>query len=83
MGLSGDVLEQATEAITRNKENWINLMMEGEYGLGGIDPHPLRAATTTFLAFLVAGMVPLLPFLLGLQNAFAISVVCCTSCAIL
>ena len=75
MGLSGDVLEQATEAITRNKENWINLMMEGEYGLGGIDPHPLRAATTTFLAFLVAGMVPLLPFLLGLQNAFAISVV--------
>ena len=49
------------------------MMMEGEYGLGGIDPNPLRSATTTFLAFLIAGMVPLLPFILKLDNAFTIS----------
>ena len=48
-------------------------MMEGEYGLGGIDPHPLRSATTTFLSFLVAGMVPLLPFILMLEEAFVLS----------
>ncbi|MFA3916807.1 VIT1/CCC1 transporter family protein [Ruegeria hyattellae] len=72
-GLEGHVLDQATEAITRNQNNWIALMMEGEYGLGGIEPRPLRAAAVTFLSFLVAGMVPLLPFLIGGPNAFVIS----------
>lgn len=74
-GLSGEVLDQATEAITRDQENWIALMMEGEYGLGGIDPHPAKSAWTTFLAFLVAGCIPLFPFLVGLEDAFTISAV--------
>ncbi len=73
-GLSGQVLEDATEAITADRENWINLMIEGEYGLGSVDPHPVKAAMATFLAFLVAGMVPLLPFLLALDRAFTLSV---------
>ncbi|GHF07037.1 membrane protein [Aliiroseovarius zhejiangensis] len=72
-GLSDRILDEATNAITKDKENWIAMMMEGEYGLGGIDPNPLRSATTTFLAFLVAGMIPLLPFILKLDNAFTIS----------
>ncbi len=72
-GLSGPVLEEATDTITANHDNWIKLMIEGEYGLGSVDPHPLKAATATFLAFLVAGMVPLLPFLLSFDRAFAVS----------
>ncbi|WP_170426738.1 VIT1/CCC1 transporter family protein [Ruegeria arenilitoris] len=72
-GLSGQVLEDATDAITANRDNWINLMIEGEYGLGSVDPHPLKAAMATFLAFLVAGMVPLLPFLLSMDRAFETS----------
>ncbi|WP_223427747.1 VIT1/CCC1 transporter family protein [Tateyamaria pelophila] len=72
-GLTGDVLNQATDAVTQNRENWISLMMEGEYGFGGIDPHPAKSAATTFLAFLVAGVVPLFPFLIGVENAFIVS----------
>ncbi|MEX0368351.1 MAG: VIT1/CCC1 transporter family protein [Ruegeria sp.] len=72
-GLSGPVLEEATDAITANRENWIGLMLEGEYGLGSVDPHPMKAAVATFLAFLIAGMIPLLPFLAGLDGAFAVS----------
>lgn len=72
-GLSGSVLDEATDAVTHDHESWIALMMEGEYGLGGIDPHPMRSATTTFLSFLVAGMVPLLPFILKLEEAFVLS----------
>lgn len=72
-GLSGDVLNQATEAITQDRENWIALMMDGEYGLGGVDPHPAKSAITTFVSFLVAGVVPLLPFVLGMENAFSFS----------
>ncbi|WP_425045881.1 VIT1/CCC1 transporter family protein [Primorskyibacter sp. S87] len=73
-GLQGRVLDEATEAITANRENWINLMLDGEYGLGSVDPHPMRAAVATFAAFLVAGMIPLLPFIFGLDNAFSLSV---------
>lgn len=75
MGLKGTVLDQATEMITRDKEAWISLMIEGEYGLGGIEPRPIRAAMTTFIAFLLAGMIPLLPFLLQLEAAFALSAI--------
>ncbi len=73
-GLSGNVLDEATQAITENRESWINLMLEGEYGLSAVDPNPIRAATATFVAFLLAGLVPLLPFLLGLEQAFVVSV---------
>lgn len=72
-GLSDRILDEATDAVTKDKERWINMMMEGEYGLGGIDPHPLPAALTTFFSFLVAGMIPLLPFILKLDSAFTIS----------
>lgn len=72
-GLSGDVLDDATTAITQDRENWIALMMEGEYGLGGVDPHPTKSAVTTFIAFLIAGIIPLSPFVVGLDNAFAVS----------
>lgn len=73
-GLAGQVLEDATEAITSNREAWIQLMLEGEYGLAPVDPHPLRAALATFAAFLIAGLIPLLPFLMGLAGAFTWSV---------
>ncbi|WP_170473747.1 VIT1/CCC1 transporter family protein [Ruegeria arenilitoris] len=73
-GLTGSVLEDATDAITANHENWIDLMIEGEYGLSGVDPHPMKAAMATFFAFLVAGMIPLLPFLASVENAFTVSV---------
>jgi VIT1/CCC1 family predicted Fe2+/Mn2+ transporter len=73
-GIAGDVLEAATDAITANREKWIDLMIEGEYGLSGADPHPMKGAVATFLAFLVAGMVPLVPFLLAPEEiAFRLS----------
>ncbi|MGX9351600.1 VIT1/CCC1 transporter family protein [Shimia sp. W99] len=70
-GLEGEVLEAAADAITANEEAAIQLMLEGEYGLAGVDPHPMRAAVATFLAFLVAGLIPLLPFVFGVLDAFA------------
>ncbi len=62
-GLSGQVLEDATDAIASDKASWIKMMMVDEYGMSPVALHPLRAALATFLAFLVAGMVPLVPFL--------------------
>lgn len=74
-GLSGDVLEGATEQIASNREAAIQLMLTDEYGLPPVEPDPMRAAIATFLAFLVAGFVPLLPFIFSIPNAFTVSAV--------
>lgn len=72
-GLSGEALDSAVAQISQNREQWVQIMMEGEYGLASVDPHPMKAAWATFAAFLAAGMVPLMPFLFGLDNAFTLS----------
>lgn len=72
-GLTGDVLEAATEAIAADKEKWIAMMLVDEYGMSPVDPHPMRAALATFVAFLAAGIVPLIPFLFGSGLAFDLS----------
>ncbi|AVL54903.1 hypothetical protein CEP88_11750 [Roseobacter denitrificans] len=73
-GLSGDVLEEATTAISQSKTNWIDMMLTDEYGLSRVEPEPMKAALATFAAFLVAGSIPLIPFLLNLDDAFSISI---------
>ena len=73
-GLSGEVLEGAVAQLSAQRERWIATMLEGEYGLASVDPHPLRAALVTFAAFLIAGLIPLLPFLIGWGEAFSASV---------
>jgi len=72
-GLSGNLLVQATNAIARSRDKWVDMMLTDEYGLSRSDPEPMRAAVATFTAFLIAGFVPLIPFLLGLANAFSIA----------
>lgn len=72
-GLTGDVLKEATEAISQRKDKWISLMLTDEYGLTRDEPDPMRSALATFAAFLAAGSVPLMPFVLGLPDAFTIS----------
>ena len=73
-GLQGDVLDQATESIANDTEKWIALMLTDEYGLTRDEPNPLRSALVTFGAFMVAGSVPLAPFLLEVGSAFQISI---------
>lgn len=69
-GLEGEVLELATDAIAAKRSAWINMMLVDEYGMSPVDPSPFRAAVATFSAFMLAGMIPLLPFLFGVANAF-------------
>ena len=74
-GLEGDVLEQAVAAITANEKTWIDLMLVDEYVAQLDDPRRLPAAAVTFLAFVLCGFVPLLPFLAGAANPFVVAIV--------
>ena len=62
-GFRGDTLERIVDTITANRERWIDTMIQEEYGLALSGPSPFKAGAATFLVFLVAGALPLIPFL--------------------
>jgi vacuolar iron transporter family protein len=74
-GFQGEDLARVVELITSNRQIWVRTMLTDEYGL----PHQVRspwiAAVSTFVAFLVCGLVPLIPFVFSLSNAFPVAAV--------
>ncbi|PCI87451.1 MAG: hypothetical protein COB24_06220 [Hyphomicrobiales bacterium] len=69
-GLNGQALEDTVSAITSNPKVWINTMLAEEYGLAIHLRAPLMSGFSTFLAFLIFGSIPLLPYFLGLEKPF-------------
>jgi VIT1/CCC1 family predicted Fe2+/Mn2+ transporter len=75
-GLSGENLDAVVDAITQDRELWVDTMLQEELNLPTRAPHPLRAAGFTFLAFVLVGFIPLAPFLLlnlGFEDVFVVS----------
>jgi VIT1/CCC1 family predicted Fe2+/Mn2+ transporter len=64
-GFSGEDLERAVGVITAERGRWIDTMMAEEHGQPGTLRAPLASAANTFAAFVVCGLMPLLPFLAG------------------
>ena len=73
-GFTGNDLERAVAVITGDRQRWIATMMMEEYGLPAAPRCPWWAALSTFAAFLLCGLVPLLPLLMGLANAFPLAI---------
>lgn len=77
-GFDSETLEQIVATITDDHELWVNTMLREELGLTIETPRPWRAGVATFLAFLVIGFIPLIPFILPAltsQQAFYASIV--------
>ncbi len=68
-GFEGEELEQMVSAISKDKDSWIDWMMNEEYGLSLPVHTAFGAAFNTFIAFVICGFMPVLPFVLGLQSS--------------
>ncbi|MDX1429064.1 MAG: VIT1/CCC1 transporter family protein [Rhodothermales bacterium] len=62
-GFTGEILESIVEGITNNRKIWIDTMIREEWGLQVEGADPMRAAIATFGAFIIVGLLPLIPFL--------------------
>jgi vacuolar iron transporter family protein len=73
-GFAGADLQRIVELVTSNRERWVKTMLMDEYGLPQSVRSAWMAALSTFTAFLICGLVPLLPYLFGAtEHSFAIS----------
>jgi vacuolar iron transporter family protein len=69
-GLTGEGLERVVATITADRARWVRTMLTEEYGLPPQVRSPWRAALSTFSAFMLCGVAPLLPFGVGVPDAF-------------
>ena len=77
-GITGPLLDEVVDAVSRDHEQWIALMMTEELGFSDQPPRPRLSAVIMALAFAVAAFFPVIPYLftegsaaLGLSVGFA------------
>ncbi|MEK7189127.1 MAG: VIT1/CCC1 transporter family protein, partial [Patescibacteria group bacterium] len=76
-GFKGQDLEAAVRIITSDKKLWVDEMMVNELAIiPGEEENPWKNGLATFVAFIVAGLLPLLPYVFGVEfgSAFATAV---------
>lgn len=69
-GFAGAALDHALKLFTSDPEKWVRFMVAEEYGLAAPGVSPVRSALSTFSAFAICGLIPLLPYLGGVREAF-------------
>ena len=74
-GFEGDDLQRMVDLVTSDRQRWIHTMLTEEYGLPREVRSPWIAAASTFTAFVVCGLVPLLPYLLRVRQSLTMSIV--------
>ena len=83
-GFKDELLDELVKVITSKRKVWVDTMMREEIGIIDDNKNPRDTAITTFIAFNVLGIIPLIPFIIiyamgiftiSANNAFIYSVV--------
>ena len=73
-GFSGKDLENAVTIITSNRKVWLDTMMKDELGIILDEKNdPLKHGIATFFAFVIAGAIPLFPYVIDMEAPFIVS----------
>ena len=72
-GFKAELLDEIVNVITSRRKVWVDTMMREELGLIEDKKKPLDAAITTFAAFNLVGLVPLIPFVFLHVSGFVFS----------
>lgn len=64
-GFEGALLDEVVDVITSDSERWVDTMLQEEHGMALHDHDPGKAGLATFIAFLLVGLIPLLPYLIN------------------
>lgn len=73
LGVQDEMIEPVLGSVTADRERWVKIMLRDEYGLPAVVRSAGRAAAATFSAFLLCGLVPLIPFVANLAHAFRVA----------
>lgn len=79
-GYTGEEAQRLVEIQSSDKARWVNAMMIEELNMVKEDVSPLNNAVATFIAFIIAGILPLAVYIIGLftpvaaDTAFIISI---------
>lgn len=80
-GFKGKDLERAVKIITSDPKQWVDTMIQEEFGLSLNGPSALKAAFSTFISFVLVGSIPLGVFIyelishVSVAHAFFISAI--------
>ena len=66
-GFEGEELEAMVKLLSAHEKVWTDTMLNEEYGLSHVQRSPMLAAWATFVAFIICGAVPLIPFVIGME----------------
>lgn len=69
-GFEKDDLKRAVDIITGDRQRWVETMLKEEHGVPLVGPIAWKAAAATFAAFVLIGVIPLLPFVARLGLGF-------------
>ncbi|MFA5854969.1 MAG: VIT1/CCC1 transporter family protein [Candidatus Gracilibacteria bacterium] len=64
LGFHGKEITAAADIITKDKDAWLNILMRYEFNIIEENINPHMGALSTFLAFIIVGLVPLLGYLI-------------------
>lgn len=79
-GIRGEELERLTDAITSNKDLWVDMMMLSEHGMTEVSyEKPMQHGVMTFISFIFFGSIPLIPYVFPVDPPLRFTVAIATT----